>query len=171
MDKIIKPINVFQFEVDLLKSKLDMFDKVRKEIAELWKDANEQWSETFGHDNPILEAKHEKESMLALRQSEIRKVEHLLLHCLIISEDDISNNKWEIKTGSIVTYAMDWQEPVSMLVTWITQGKKVVFKGKEYWCISNQSPIWSWLWGKKIGDETMISIWWKNKVIKIINIE
>ncbi|MDR2190024.1 MAG: hypothetical protein LBP53_02280 [Candidatus Peribacteria bacterium] len=58
-------VNVLAFEIEELKKRVNQAIDLRKEIEELGKTANEQGDETFGHDNPILEAKHEKERYLS----------------------------------------------------------------------------------------------------------
>ncbi len=167
----MKEFPVFAFEVDELKEKLETFNKLRQEISELWVTANEQWSESFWHDNPILEAKQEKERMMSLMLPEVRRIEQLLHYCLTISEDGIIKRDWEISLWSIVTYSINNWSPITALITWVVQGKKVIFKWQEYMSVSRQSPIRKWLEGKKIWDSSIINIWGEKRAIKIINIE
>lgn len=167
-------------EYSVLSDRLKHMAREKAEIAQLWKDANLQWSETFWHDNPILEAKHEKSRLLSMQREKFSEIEKRLSACLIITEDEISKRKSQellekgkisIDVGSIIRLKIgDSVQESELLVAGLTQGTKISFMWKKYSTICATSPIrWGIAW-KYAGEEGAFLHDWKKKSVLIVDV-
>ena len=60
----MRKIEILAPEREKIQEEVDKVEQAKQEISELGRIANEQGSETFGHDNPILENKKEQNELL-----------------------------------------------------------------------------------------------------------
>lgn len=172
---------VIKDEYLLFSDRLQEMHREKEEIAQLWRDANLQWSETFGHDNPILESKHEKSMLLSMQRSKFAEIERHLSTCLITTEEEISKRKQSeliefgkisIDVWSIVKLKIaDSLQESEFLITGLTQGTKITFMWKKYLTICATSPIRAWINWKYAGEEGFFFHDWKKKLISIIDVK
>lgn len=172
---------ILHSEYEFLQARVGEMEEAKKEIAFLWKEANLQGSETFGHDNPILETKREKSILLSLQQSKFKEVADQLASCLVVTEEEIlkrkkesleKNGKLSLDVGSIVTIEIIGTNKISdLLVAGMTQGIKMSFQWKTYPTICSASPMRMWIVWKSIGDIGQFTHDGKKKSVKIINIQ
>lgn len=175
-------IEVLPSEFNLLKQELEYIETEREEIRNLWLTANEQWSETFGHDNPILEAKAEKERLLASKMKERWNIPLQIQQCFIISESDVKERKeqdiilsWEVQwwLGSIYTLKYKNQaKELRWIMTWLIQWKKIEFDWHLYASFSPETDLWKALLWKSKWESWSFVVWWKNNIeFTILDIE
>lgn len=177
----LNTLSVLSDEYDILNEKLKQLQIEKDEIAQLWKDANLQWSETFGHDNPILESKHEKSMLLSIQMPKFIEIEKQLSSCLITTEEEVIKRKQQdlenfgnisIGIWSIIKIKIEWAiQESELLVAWITQGTKINFMWKKYSTICESSPIRSAIVWKYPGDKWSFLQSWKSKWVSIIDIQ
>lgn len=174
-------IEILPSEYNILKQELDIIEHEKEEIRNLWLTANEQWSETFWHDNAILEAKAEKERILAARIQEKGDIWLQIAKCFIIPESDIKERKeqdilihGEVKGGLGSIYSLKYegqQRELKWIMTWIVQGKKIEFDGHSYPSFSPTTELWKALFWKSRWEKGSFNIPWKEIIFTILNIE
>lgn len=60
----MRKVEILSPEREKIQEEVKILEQARQEISEMGRIANEQGSETFGHDNPILENKKEQSELL-----------------------------------------------------------------------------------------------------------
>ena len=62
---MMRKVEILPNEWEKIQEEVQALDDAKEEISEIGRIANEQGSETFGHDNPLLENKKEQSEILS----------------------------------------------------------------------------------------------------------
>lgn len=128
---MMRKVEILPNEWEKIQEEVQALDDAKEEISEIGRIANEQGSETFGHDNPLLENKKEQSEILSGRVLAKQDTLMQIQNCLIIKEEDIALRKQEagyLGLGSIVTVNLNGaKKELQLILTGLVQGKKVEF--------------------------------------------
>lgn len=123
----MRKIEILAPEWEKIQEEVEKVEHAKQEISELGRIANEQGSETFGHDNPILENKKEQNELLHGRLLAKGDILSQIQNCLIVSEEDILSRKQNpeyMGLGSIVSVQMNGvRKELEVILTGLMQGK------------------------------------------------
>lgn len=151
----MRKVEILSPEREKIQEEVKILEQAKQEISEMGRIANEQGSETFGHDNPILENKKEQSELLYWRILAKWDILSQIQNCLIIPEEDILHRKQNPNyrgLGSIFSLQMNGaRKELQVILTGLIQGK-IEFEGKTYTGISPKTDLFIALQGKSKDD-------------------